>query len=320
MPHDSAVIKNVCVDDAGGPMHADHADPISGELWSMAEELGEIGSFDRDLRTGQGRISDNMCRIFGIDRSAMESSGDAWMGRIHPEDRGRVENALRAATADGATNVKLPVPNPARRRSPMDFDAPAARVRRARRARPPLRRQPGHDRALFHDDGQRASGRCRRILERGDQVLFARWRHHLVESRRRTPVRLHGGRSARQADRPHRARGPQVGGAQEAGDRERGRACAPRDDAAPQGRFARPCRAQRIARARRFRPRRRRLRARPRHRPAHRRAARAGALSAAGRARARHPARHSASATAPSSRPTRRRWRPMATRARNFSP
>ncbi len=107
MPHDSAVIKNVCVDDAGGPMHANHADPISGELWNMAEELGEIGSFDRDLRTGQGRISDNMCRIFGIDRTAMEASGEAWMGRIHPEDRGRVENALRAATADGATNVKF---------------------------------------------------------------------------------------------------------------------------------------------------------------------------------------------------------------------
>ena len=89
------------------PCARSHADPISGELWNMAEELGEIGSFDRDLRTGRARVSDNMCRIFGVDRGAMEASGEAWMGRIHPEDRGRVENALRAATADGATNVKF---------------------------------------------------------------------------------------------------------------------------------------------------------------------------------------------------------------------
>lgn len=107
MPHDSAVVKSAPLDEAGGPMRASHADPISGELWGMAEELGEIGSFDRDLRTGEARVSDNMCRIFGVDRSAMESSEDAWIGRIHPEDRGRVENALRAAACDGATNVKF---------------------------------------------------------------------------------------------------------------------------------------------------------------------------------------------------------------------
>ncbi len=88
-------------------MRAGHADPISGELWAMAEELGEIGSFDRDLRTGAARVSDTMCRIFGIDRTALETSEDAWMSRIHPEDRGRVESALRAAASDGATNVKF---------------------------------------------------------------------------------------------------------------------------------------------------------------------------------------------------------------------
>lgn len=107
MPHDSAMAKNASLADAGGPMRAGHGDQISGELWGMAEELGEIGSFDRDLLTGAGRVSDNMLRIFGIERQAMEASGDAWINRIHPEDRGRVENALRAAASDGATNVKF---------------------------------------------------------------------------------------------------------------------------------------------------------------------------------------------------------------------
>ncbi|MDP2356714.1 MAG: PAS domain S-box protein [Beijerinckiaceae bacterium] len=88
-------------------MRVSHADPVSGELWSMAEELGEIGSFDRDLRSGKARVSDTMCRIFGLDRAALESSEKAWMNRIHPDDRGQVENALRVATADGATNVKF---------------------------------------------------------------------------------------------------------------------------------------------------------------------------------------------------------------------
>lgn len=88
-------------------MRTSHSDVISGELWSMAEELGEIGSFDRDMRSGTARVSDMMCRIFGLDRAALESSEDAWISRIHPDDRGRVDNALRAAMAEGATNVKF---------------------------------------------------------------------------------------------------------------------------------------------------------------------------------------------------------------------
>ncbi len=63
----------LCRKDASGPWGR-HDDPISGELWAMAEELGEIGSFDRDLRTGGRRVSDTMCRIFGIDRTALETS------------------------------------------------------------------------------------------------------------------------------------------------------------------------------------------------------------------------------------------------------
>ena len=107
MPPEAKITGAAVMQDAGGPMRAGHADPISGELWAMAEELGEIGSFDRDLRTGAARVSDTMCRIFGIDRKALEASEDAWMSRIHPEDRGRVEAALRAAVSDGATNVKF---------------------------------------------------------------------------------------------------------------------------------------------------------------------------------------------------------------------
>ena len=107
MPHESVIMAGPTLEGAGGPMRESHADPVSGELWSMAEELGEIGSFDRDLRNGTARVSDTMCRIFGLDRAALESSENAWMNRIHPDDRGEVENALRAATADGATNIKF---------------------------------------------------------------------------------------------------------------------------------------------------------------------------------------------------------------------
>ena len=103
----SATMLSASLEKALGPMRTGHSDPISGELWSMAEELGEIGSFDRDLRNGTARVSDTMCRIFGLDRAALESCEDAWINRIHPDDRGRIEGALRAATADGATNVKF---------------------------------------------------------------------------------------------------------------------------------------------------------------------------------------------------------------------
>lgn len=107
MPHDQAAPISVSVADAGEPVRSSHTDSASGVLWTMAEELAEIGSFERDICTGVGRVSDAMCRIFGLDRAALESSEASWLDRIHPEDRGRVENALRAATADGATNVKF---------------------------------------------------------------------------------------------------------------------------------------------------------------------------------------------------------------------
>ncbi len=157
MAPDAKIAGSAVSQDASGPMRAGHADPISGELWAMAEELGEIGSFDRDLRTGAARVSDTMCRIFGIDRTALETSEDAWMSRIHPEDRGRVESALRAAASDGATNVKFQYrilrDGEVRWISTLvriDYDAQGS-------AAAQVRRQPGHDGSLFHDDGERAS-------------------------------------------------------------------------------------------------------------------------------------------------------------------
>jgi len=100
MPHEVAFKPAVPPDPH--PLDPHGAKNISGELWSMAEELAEIGSFDRNMTTGQARVSDKMCQIYGLERRVLEASSEAWTRVIHPEDRARVSAALRNAANDRA--------------------------------------------------------------------------------------------------------------------------------------------------------------------------------------------------------------------------
>ena len=66
-----------------------------------AEQLAQTGSWDWDLEADVVLWSDNMFRLLGLEPGAITPTPDYVIGRIHPEDRERVEQELEAARALG---------------------------------------------------------------------------------------------------------------------------------------------------------------------------------------------------------------------------
>jgi len=68
---------------------------------ALATESGGIGIWDWDLATGKVAADDGMYRISGLDPAAGRlDQFDQWAACLHPEDRPRVEQALRGSIAE----------------------------------------------------------------------------------------------------------------------------------------------------------------------------------------------------------------------------
>jgi PAS domain S-box-containing protein len=67
-----------------------------------AEQLARTGSWDWNLKTDVLLWSDNMFRLLGLQPKEISPTPDYVVGRIHPEDRERVEQEVEAARAVGA--------------------------------------------------------------------------------------------------------------------------------------------------------------------------------------------------------------------------
>lgn len=55
-----------------------------------AQRVARIGSWRFDIRSGQVRWSEELFRIFGVDRDQSDVSYELFVSRIHPDDRSRV--------------------------------------------------------------------------------------------------------------------------------------------------------------------------------------------------------------------------------------
>jgi PAS domain S-box-containing protein len=66
---------------------------------SEAQALAHIGSWELDLATGGVTWSDELYRIFGIP-STVAMSSRAFLERVHPEDRSRIEETIQRASLD----------------------------------------------------------------------------------------------------------------------------------------------------------------------------------------------------------------------------
>ncbi|WP_219905143.1 bifunctional diguanylate cyclase/phosphodiesterase [Pseudothauera lacus] len=66
-----------------------------------AQRLARIGHWTLDLRSGSLEWSEEIYRIFEIDRQRFGASYQAFLDAIHPDDRTRVDTAFSAALRDG---------------------------------------------------------------------------------------------------------------------------------------------------------------------------------------------------------------------------
>ena len=72
----------------------------SERMLTELQRLAHVGSWEWDIAGGQLRWSEEVYRIFGLTPREYEASYEAFLARVHPEDRGRLQQAVDAALAD----------------------------------------------------------------------------------------------------------------------------------------------------------------------------------------------------------------------------
>ena len=75
--------------------------PPERAVLDRAEQLAQTGSWDWNLETDVLLWSDNVFRLLGLQPEEITPTPDYVVGRIHPEDRDRVEQELESARAVG---------------------------------------------------------------------------------------------------------------------------------------------------------------------------------------------------------------------------
>jgi len=74
-------------------------------LLERAEEAAQSGSWEWDVETGRLIWSDNLYRLFGLEPGGIAPTPEYVLGRTHPDDRDRVEQALGDARTDRRIQV-----------------------------------------------------------------------------------------------------------------------------------------------------------------------------------------------------------------------
>jgi two-component system CheB/CheR fusion protein len=67
---------------------------------SLALEAAELGAFEWNIATGELSWNERHYRMLGYEPGAVRPTYELALERVHPDDRGRVEEALRAAERD----------------------------------------------------------------------------------------------------------------------------------------------------------------------------------------------------------------------------
>jgi len=84
---------------------AEHALRASQERLRLAQEAGNVGVWGWDGATGRTSWSETMWSLYGLDPAATPGNA-AWLPRLHPDDRPRVEAAIAALLASGETEYR----------------------------------------------------------------------------------------------------------------------------------------------------------------------------------------------------------------------
>ena len=73
--------------------------------FNEAQKIAHIGSWDRNLVTGELYWSDEMYRIFRLDPIEFDATYDAFLDYVHPDDRDYVYNSLQKALNGDPINI-----------------------------------------------------------------------------------------------------------------------------------------------------------------------------------------------------------------------
>lgn len=66
-----------------------------------AQRLAHIGSWEWEIEPNKIIWSDELYSLYGLDRETFGASYEAFLERVHPDDRDRIRSAIEAAYADG---------------------------------------------------------------------------------------------------------------------------------------------------------------------------------------------------------------------------
>jgi PAS domain S-box-containing protein len=80
-----------------------HAEEIlrkNEERFQLATEVGHVGTWERDMVTGESFWSRSHFELLGYQPYAVVPSYRAWIDRVHPDDRSRVESELSRCMRD----------------------------------------------------------------------------------------------------------------------------------------------------------------------------------------------------------------------------
>ena len=101
-------------DDSATPRARSSLDAESDRLaWRLAVEAAGVGAFVWDLVTGDLRWDGRLLELFGLDEATFGGTIEAFNRCVHPDDLGRVSDALQRAIAtsgdyDAEYRVVLP--------------------------------------------------------------------------------------------------------------------------------------------------------------------------------------------------------------------
>ncbi|NYE38442.1 PAS domain S-box-containing protein [Nocardioides cavernae] len=87
-------------DDRSGTTRSPALDAESDRLaWRLAVDAAGVGAFVWDLRTGELHWDDRLLELFGLDTDTFGGTIEAFNSLVHPDDLGRVSDALQVAIA-----------------------------------------------------------------------------------------------------------------------------------------------------------------------------------------------------------------------------
>jgi PAS domain S-box-containing protein len=81
---------------------------------NRAQQIARLGNWDWDIVLGEFWLSDETCRIFGLDRKDFGSTYEAFMDNIHPDDKKLVISSFERSLQEGIPlklNHRIILPN-----------------------------------------------------------------------------------------------------------------------------------------------------------------------------------------------------------------